>query len=134
MAHVHIYDLKITIQFFLCVCGFFFLIKPCNTAEIWGSQSSKITVSQNVMLCSSLVNEKCVASIPEDNVAGSSAISVPIHTLHNIIFKQTLTFNVVNVTNKTKHNDRFDVLTVKLMKTQIFLVYSDSEDEDSLLL
>jgi len=41
---------------------------------------------------------------------------------------------VVNVTNKTKHNDRFDVLTVKLMKTQIFLVYSDSEDEDSLLL
>lgn len=84
------------------------------------------------MLCS-LVNEKHVASIPEDNVAGSSEISVPIHTLHNVIFK-TLTFNVVDVTNKTKHNDRFDVLTVTLMKTQIFLDYSGSEDEDNLLL
>jgi hypothetical protein len=85
------------------------------------------------MLCS-LVNEKRVASIPEDNVVGSSEISVPIHALHNVIFKKTSTFNVVNVTNKTKHNDRFDVLTVMLMKTQIFLDYSDSEDEGSLLL
>ena len=82
----------------------------------------------------SLVNEKHVASIPEDNVAGLSEISVPIHTLHNVIFKKTLTFNVVNVTNKTKHNDRFDILTVTLMKTQIFLEYSDSEDEGNLLL
>jgi hypothetical protein len=86
----------------------------------------------NVMC--SLVNEKHVASIPEDNVAGLSEISVPIHTLHNVIFKKTLTFNVVNVTNKTKHNDRFDILTVTLMKTQIFLEYSDSEDEGNLLL
>lgn len=86
----------------------------------------------NVMC--SLVNEKHVASIPEDNVAGLSEISVPIHTLHNVIFKKTLTFNVVNVTNKTKHNDRFDILTVTLMKTQIFLDYSDSEDEGNLLL
>lgn len=86
----------------------------------------------NVMC--SLVNEKHVASIPEDNVASLSEISVPIHTLHNVIFKKTLTFNVVNVTNKTKHNDRFDILTVTLMKTQIFLDYSDSEDEGNLLL
>jgi len=86
----------------------------------------------NVMC--SLVNEKHVASIPEDNVASLSEISVPIHTLHNVIFKKTLTFNVVNVTNKTKHNDRFDILTVTLMKTQIFLEYSDSEDEGNLLL
>ena len=85
------------------------------------------------VMCS-LVNEKHVASIPEDNVASSSEISVPIHTLHNVIFKKTLTFNVVNVTNKTKHNDRFDILTVTLMKTQIFLEYSDSEDEGNLLL
>jgi len=85
------------------------------------------------MLCS-LVNEKRVASIPADNVAGSTEITVPIHTLNNVIFKKTLTFNVVNITNKTKHNDRFDILTVTLMKTQIFLDYSDSEDEDSLLL
>jgi len=81
-----------------------------------------------------LVNEKRVASILEDNVTGSSEISVPIHTLHNVIFKKTLTFNVVNVTNNTKHNDRFDILTVTLMKTQIFLDYSDSEDEGNLLL
>ena len=85
------------------------------------------------VMCS-LVNEKHVASIPEDNVAGLSEISVPIHTLHNVIFKKTLTFNVVNVINKTKHNDRFDILTVTLMKTQIFLDYSDSEDEGNLLL
>jgi len=85
------------------------------------------------MLCS-LVSEKHVASIPEDNAASSSEISVPIHTLHNVIFKKILTYNVVNVTNKTKHNDRFDVLTVMLMKTQIFLDYSDSEDEGNLLL
>jgi len=39
MAYVHIYDLKITFLFGV------FLIKPCNTAEIWGSQNSKITVS-----------------------------------------------------------------------------------------
>jgi hypothetical protein len=84
------------------------------------------------MLCS-LVNEKHVASIPENNVAGSSEISVPIHTLHNAIFKKILTFNVVNITNKTKRNDTFDVLTV-VVKTQFFFDYSDSEGEGSMLL
>jgi hypothetical protein len=72
------------------------------------------------MLCS-LVNEKCVASIPKDNAAGLSAISVPIHTLHKVIFKKTLTFNVVNYANKIKHKGRFDVLTVALLKTHFFL-------------
>jgi hypothetical protein len=72
------------------------------------------------MLCR-LVNEKCVASSRKGNVAGLSEMSVPIHTLHKVIFEKTLTFNVVNYANKTKHKDRFDVLTVALLKTHFFL-------------
>jgi hypothetical protein len=85
------------------------------------------------MSCS-LVNGKPVAPIPEDNAAGSSETSVCIHTPHQVTDKKTSAFSVVNVINETTHKNKFDVLTVVLMKTQPFLHYSDSGDEDSMLL